>query len=290
MQIVKVMGGLGNQMFAYSFALALRHLGREVALDTSWHGRHRVHNGWELGRLFRLDIPECGPADLRGLADLDEDLLSRIRRKLLGPLPGHVVERGCGYDPAFLGIEGDAYFDGYWQSPRYHEGIEEEISRAFAFPGPLEPEADRLLGQARGRTIIGVHVRRGDYLDSEAFGGVCDEVYYRTAITLLAEGVSDPLVAFFSDDLDWCRDRLDQGFDTAYVDWNRNGDSWRDMRLMVRCDRLAISNSSFSWWAARLGGPGRTIVAPPRWYGGHHPDNIDIVPAGWIRPGRNGTR
>ena len=28
MQIVKVMGGLGNQMFAYAFALALRGRGR----------------------------------------------------------------------------------------------------------------------------------------------------------------------------------------------------------------------------------------------------------------------
>lgn len=287
MQIVKVMGGLGNQMFAYAFALALRRLGREVSLDTSWHDRFQAHNGWELGRIFKLDIRECDDASLRRVADLDPDPLSRVRRKLFGPRAGHFVERGCGFDGRYLETTGDAYFDGYWQSPRYHEGIEAEIEKTFSFPGDPEPEAARLLNT--GRIAIGVHVRRGDYLKSEALGGVCGETYYRRAIAGLAEGERDVVVAFFSDDLDWCRDRLSGRHDAVFVDWNRGADSWKDMRLMTLCDRLAISNSSFGWWGARLGTrPGRRIAAPDRWYGGKHPDNHDIAPPGWIRTATGG--
>ena len=284
MQIVKVMGGLGNQMFAYAFALALWRLGREVRLDASWHERNTAHNGWELGRIFRLEIPECGETERDTLGDLADDFGSRLRRKLLGPRRSHIVERGCGYDHRYREIGGDAYFDGYWQSPRYHEGIEAEIEAAFRFPEGLEPQASAFLEASAGRTRIGVHVRRGDYVGSASAGSVCDEAYYGRAIASLSEGAVEPLLVFFSDDLGWCRERLGRGREAAYVDWNRGADSWRDMRLMTRCERLAIANSSFSWWGARLGAEGgRRIAAPSRWYGGGHPDNLEIAPAGWDR-------
>ncbi len=288
MQIVKVMGGMGNQMFAYAFALRLRRLGRQVSLDTSWHDRHKAHNGWELSRLFDLDIPECDAQARDRLADLSEDLASRLRRKVFGTKRGHVVEQGPGYDPRFLTVTGDAYLDGYWQSPLYHEGVQDEIEETFAFPGDLEASSLEALDAARGRTLIGVHVRRGDYLDSTALGGVCGEGYYRHAIEALSQDARDPVVFFLSDDLDWCRERLGREHDSVYVDWNRGIESWRDMRLMTKLDRLAISNSSFGWWAARLsrrkaGGLGVKVIAPDRWYGGRHPDNRDIALLGWIR-------
>ena len=284
MQIVKVMGGLGNQMFAYAFALRLRGLGRQVALDPSWHDRVRAHNGWELDRIFKLELPACTDADRERLGDLDYGLVSRVRRKFLGTRRSHVVERGRRYDSRFLSITGDAYFDGYWQSPLYHEGIDSEIDGAFSFPPGLELEAGRVLGQAEGRTTIGVHVRRGDYLESEDLGGVCGEAYYRRAIAYLSEGASRPLVLFFSDDLEWCRSHLAAGLDAVFVDWNRGVDSWKDLRLMTRCDRLAISNSSFGWWGARLGlDKARPVAAPDRWYGGHTKDNKDVAMPSWTR-------
>jgi len=283
------MGGLGNQMFAYAFALALRRLGREVALDVTWHDRNRAHNGWELDRIFGLSIPICSLADRDRLGDLGDGFAQRLRRRLVGPRRGHVKERGTGYDPRYLGATGDAYFDGFWQSYRYHEGIERQIEAAFRFPPDLEREGHERLEGAGGRTTIGVHVRRGDYLESDALGGVCGEAYYGRAIGALAAGAVEPLVFFFSDDLDWCRDRLGRERDAVYVDWNRGSDSWRDMRLMTRCDRLAISNSSFGWWGARLGeNPDRMIVAPSRWYGGKHPDNTEIVLPAWMRVAAGG--
>jgi hypothetical protein len=284
MQIVKVMGGLGNQMFSYAFALRLRSLGRQVALDTSWYDRIQAHNGWELDRIFRLDLPLCSAADRDRLGDLERGLVSRVRRKFLGTRKSHVVEHRRRYDARFLSIAGDAYFDGYWQSPRYHVGIESEIESAFSFPPKLEPEAAGVLGASAGRTTIGVHVRRGDYLKSDDLGGVCGEAYYRRAIGFLSENAVQPLVIFFSDDLDWCRAHLAAGLDAVFVDWNRGADSWKDLRLMTLCDRLAISNSSFGWWGARLGrDKARLVVAPDRWYGRHTKDNTDVALTSWFR-------
>ena len=73
----------------------------------------------------------------------------------------------------------------------------------------------------------------------------------------------DPLFAFFSDDLDWCKDKLSVEGEAVFVDWNRGKDSYADMRLMTACDELVIANSSFSWWGAWLGErAGRKVFAP----------------------------
>ena len=284
------MGGLGNQMFAYSFAMALRNLGREVALDTTWYERNRAHNGWELDTIFELDIGECSREERDRLGDLDARFVSRLRRKLFGERRGHFKESGPGYCRDYLDMRGDAYFDGFWQSPRYHKGIEGEIEATFAFPADLEPEGRACLDRARGRSLVGVHVRRGDYLSSEALFGVCGEAYYRGAIEAILEGARDPLVLFFSDDLRWCEETISSGLDAVFVDWNRGDEAWRDMRLMTRCDRLVIANSSFSWWGARLGAAGRPVLAPSRWFGGTLPDNPEICLPGWIRMDSKGQR
>jgi hypothetical protein len=69
-----------------------------------------------------------------------------------------------------------------------------------------------------------------------------------------------------SDDLPWCKKELGTGLDAVYVDWNRKNDSYLDMQFMTLCDRLVISNSTFSWWGAWLGAnPGRFVASPDRW-------------------------
>ena len=294
MQIVKAMGGLGNQMFAYSFGLALRGLGRKVALDTSWYDRNEAHNGWELDRVFSLDIPRCTLEQRDALGDLSPRIAARLRRKLFGPHAGHYAEEGRGYDSTYLDVPGDAYFDGFWQSPRYHEGVAREIEGAFRFRAELEGSDKELIEGFAGRCLIGVHARRGDYLTSDLLGGVCTTAYFRGALRVLLEGAANPLVLYFSDDLDWCKRELASDTEGVFVDWNRGADSWKDMRLMGYCDRLAISNSSFSWWGARLRRPGargdRTIVAPSRWYGARHKDNTDIALPSWVRLDSRGER
>jgi hypothetical protein len=217
------------------------------------------------------------------LGDLSPRFSSRLRRKLFGEKRGHCKEPRPGFHRRFLEAPRDAYLDGFWQSPLYHEGIEAEIDAAFAFPRGADPRGDALLGDAAGRSLIGVHVRRGDYMSSEALYGVCGEDYYRRAIEVLLEGAANPLVLFFSDDLDWCERTLSSGLEPVFVDWNKGEDSWKDMLMMTRCDRLAIANSSFSWWGARLGRADRPVVAPSRWFGGDQSDNPDIALPGWIR-------
>ena len=61
MKIVKILGGLGNQMFQYALYLALKeHFpDEEIKIDTSCFCAYPLHNGYELNKLFHIDAKEA---------------------------------------------------------------------------------------------------------------------------------------------------------------------------------------------------------------------------------------
>ena len=288
MHIVKISAGLGNQLFGYAFALVLNELYGDVKLDLGWFESHDHHNGYELDRLFDLRLPAASPEECKALGDLSPSIANRFRRKYLWTRRSHHRQRKSGYDPHYLQATHDCYFEGYWQSYRYFEGREDMIRAALRFVPPESAGNRSLLSASRGRTLVGIHVRRGDYVDSRLLGGAFGIEYYREALAAALEGATRPLLLFFSDDLDWCRESLPAACETVYVDWNRGDQSFQDMRLMTACDRLVICNSSFSWWGAWLNNRSeRSIFAPERWFSQGYTDNEEIIPPDWIRvPGR----
>lgn len=283
MHIVKVNGGLGNQMFQYVFALTLDAKYADARLDLEWIKKYRAHNGYELDRLFSVRLPECDAEERRRLGETSDNLLGKVRRRLRLTKSSYYAPPSYGYDQAALERHGDTYFAGYWQSYKYCTGREDLVRSAFEFCPQLSRRNREILDRAAGRTLIGIHVRRGDSLKNPMVIDVCDEAYYLHAVEAVISGASAPLVLYFSDDLQWCRDKLPAPGETLYVDWNAADESYQDMMLMKACDALVISNSTFSWWGAWLGGPGRKIIAPSRWFSRAYADNEDIVPPEWVR-------
>jgi hypothetical protein len=282
--IIKMVGGLGNQMFEYAMALALRATGHEVKLDLSWFDRNNHHNGYELERLFGVSVPSCTAEERNAIGDVSPNIFAKARRRLFHRKKTHYRQPNNGYDPTPFSFTSDVYLDGFWQSYRYLEGIEEKVRKNFTFRGQLSGKNAGLLQDLGGRTTVGVHVRRGDQLANDTLGVVCGESYFRRAIRAALAGAEKPVVLFFSDDLPWCEARLGPGLDALYVDWNRKDESYLDMRLMGLCDRLVISNSSFSWWGAWLGAKsGRFVASPERWAREGLPDFEQTIHPDWTR-------
>jgi len=48
--VVKITGGLGNQMFQYAYARALQQKGYEVKIDISAITNHSLHGGYQLDK------------------------------------------------------------------------------------------------------------------------------------------------------------------------------------------------------------------------------------------------
>ncbi|MBN1242900.1 MAG: alpha-1,2-fucosyltransferase [Spirochaetales bacterium] len=290
MKIVKVHGGLGNQMFQYAFARSLgKATGDEIFIDASAFGDDPAHNGFELDVLFAMALPLAEARDVDRLSTKPRGALGRFRRKYFTKST-HFIDRKFGWQPEVYDMPGDRYFEGYWQSEKYFEGIAGDLRAEFAFKPPLSDRNRRLLESVR-RPVASVHVRRGDYLAHPNLDICTPDYYRRAAESMRAAGAASFLV--FSDDLEYCRNALELGPTPAtFVDWNRGALSWQDMAMMSACDHHVVANSSFSWWGAWLdSSPEKRVVAPTVWNRREIEDRDhyysyrfgDVVPESWER-------
>lgn len=290
MKVIGFTGGLGNQMFQYAFLVAMRErTGDQCLMDRSWYDMRREHNGFEIGKVFRLS---SGIADVAAVSRLTwyarTYLLHRIYKHLFPMKKTEFRERGFNryYPDIFArGLE-DTYFRGFWQSYRYFHDFRDIVLSEFSFRHELD---DRNLAVYRRalacKTSVSVHVRRGDYLKDKLYRGLCGLDYYRRSISRAVELVgNDAAFHIFSDDPEWCRGNivpLMGEHECSIVDWNTGSDSYKDMQLMSACRLNIIANSSFSWWAAYLNRrEDQIVISPHKWI--NMPMEYDIQMPHWI--------
>ena len=287
MKIVNIIGGLGNQMFQYAFALALkaRFPDEDVKYDISSFRGYGLHNGFELPQLFKLSLKQASLNDVCHLnVPAPHYKLWQIRCHILKGLFGYLERNAMVFDSKALEIKGSKYFDGYWQVEEYFKDCEEEVRREFTFSRLDEKNAE-LAGRIAGKCSVSVHIRRGDYLNNPNFSGLTDLSYYERAIRDIKASEKPEVFLIFSNDHKWCRENiapLTSGIETVYVDWNTGENSFRDMQLMSLCKHNIIANSTFSWWGAWLNPtPDKLIITPKAWIN-NKPD-CDIIPSKWKR-------
>ncbi len=282
MQIIRILGGLGNQMFQYAFYKSLKSSEKKL-LDITDFSHYKLHNGFELERVFQLkDVEYAKLSVIEDLSDCKLDFLSRVKRKLVGRKKTHIIESYLHFDEKYGNMK-NVYFDGYWQSEKYFKNIGEEIRKEFIFPKFVEKDNIEILKKIESTNSISIHIRRGDYLNHPLYSNICSIKYYERAINYIKTNVENPVFFIFSNDIDWCKESF--YFEESYfIDWNLGEKSFRDMQLMSSCKNNIIANSSFSWWGAWLNeNPNKIIIAPNKWVNDGRVNIDDIVPEGWIR-------
>lgn len=288
MKVVNIAGGLGNQMFQYAFALSIKHHYPNdiVYIDTHHYKGYGLHNGYELNKVFlNIEIPIAPIPKVRAVSRyIPHYKVSRVVRKLLPPRKSEFVEK-CNYvfDPEVYKIDGDCYFEGYWQAEGYFAPVKAEIQQAFTFPIPNFYN-QTLLDAMKNTHCVGIHIRRGDYLNEPEFMGICDLNYYRQAIQMVLSSKRECAFYIFSNDIEWCKHHIAPlivSHKVEYVVGNTKENSFWDMFLMSQCDELIIANSSFSWWGAYLNTCAERIIAPKQWVNRNQP--IEVWDASWIR-------
>lgn len=281
MIIVKLQGGLGNQLFQYSFAYALAHRFKiKCYFDTS-------HYGYANSRRLELE--------LLGIKVNTKNILSRIVNysgkniliKWLQIYFSFIVEKQLKftYSNIILGKNVKIYFDGYWQSQYYFINHRNELLKHFVFPSLKSRIAIELMASIKSQCSIAVHVRRGDYLtDTSGLFASCEFAYYEAAFKIFS--TKYPLAVFFvfSDDLEWCRQNFQSNITKfVFVSGTDRSSSVEDLYLMSICQHNIIANSSYSWWAAWLNqNPNKFVVAPKKWFKDNSVDTSDLYPPEWI--------
>ena len=256
MIVARVCGGLGNQLFQYASARAFADRCDEpLLLDLSWYEEIpelATDRNYELYRYpIRAEI--CSKDQSLLLTHQNRSYIYRLlpclRRLRL------YKERSLGFDFNMLNLEGNAYLEGYWQSPKYFQDNAVSLRNEF-IPHLPQSVADLSVKKSMSTvTAISVHVRRGDYVAKKGasdFHGVCTMEYYKSSIALLTEMVENPKFYFFSDDPLWVSDSFDFCPNKVVVDHNDGDSAFQDLRLLSNCEHHIISNSTFSWWGAWL--------------------------------------
>ncbi len=292
MIIVRLSGGMGNQMFQYALGrtIAIKN-NTSVGLDVQDLLDRTPRPGRFTFRDYDLDVfnihaevvPQSKvPLRYRSIRGGRLGVyLNKIRRLVFG---GKGREKGFTYNPNILSIGSDAYIDGYWQSHKYFESIADTIRKDFSFKNPLPDNVQLLETEIKSKNSVCLHVRRGDYVGNP-YHEVVFKDYYDEAIAVLQEKTSIEHLYVFSDDIAWCRDTMTFSHPVTFVGEEYAGDrASGHLALMRACRHFIIPNSSFAWWAAWLGEyEHKVVIAPKKWFPDSSIDTSNRIPEEWIR-------
>lgn len=293
---VKLMGGLGNQMFQYALAKNLAQKNNtEVVLDLTFLN-HRLPFTKYTFRKLELDIFNVAYKTstlskiskyFNNLSYIYQFVINKIKKVLF---PNSYIKEKELYvfDNEVLKAKNNSYIDGYWQNERYFKEISDIIKKDFtSFKTPLSEKALKTKELINSTNSISVNFRRTDYVknpEASAFYGVLGMDFYKEAIKIISERINNPHFFIFSDDIGWCKENFKIDFPTTFISKENSEGPIEDFRLMLECKNYIIPNSTFAWWAAWLNNTKEKIViAPKKWIADPKINSEDFVPSEWIR-------
>ena len=291
MIIVKLIGGLGNQMFQYAAGRYLAHLHQtELLFDVSYLKKDPkgAYTKRELElNVFNTELKIATESDIREFKIEYSNKITRTIQRNFPFLFSHLyaAESGSGYQRMFSSFPKNTYLDGFWQSEKYFKEIESLIKAEFQLKEALNETNKHYLNLNNNCQSVSMHIRRGDYVSGSVTHShtVCNNDYYIKALNEIKNTCTDVEVFVFSDDLDWCKANLKIDSTVHYVDANQKYNFHLDMYLMSHCKHNIIANSSFSWWAAWLNQhKNKIVVAPKNWFADKSLNTKDLIPTSWI--------
>ena len=176
---------------------------------------------------------------------------------------------------------------GFFQSWKYFVNISEQVRSALVIKSAYLDEAKSFIAAINNhsstRIIIGIHVRRGDFLPYLKWGCVvADKHYINRAMHFYRERFKHTHFVVCTDDMRWCQENI-KGPDVTFSKFQQ---PIIDMAIMNLCDHMIITAGSFGWWGGWLSGgtvvylkdfprPGsplarrlhRNSYYPPHWIG-----------------------
>lgn len=301
MIIIKIKGGLGNQLFQYAYARALSErfkvplrldITNYDGTDTSEENLDMVFKrGYGLQHLNTLG----SIATRKEISSFKKFQIRKGRiwflyNKLIANESKYVEERQFTYNEKYAKTNffietSNIYADGYWQSEKYFKDYEDLIRNEFEFKDDPDEINLKIIQEMQKSNSVSLHVRRGNFLIPRYNNhhGICPLNYYTKAIEVMAERVPNPTFFVFSDDMKWVRESIKTQFPITFVDINGPDKDYEDLRLMSKCKNHIIANSSFSWWGAWLAKNKNKVVTYPSQIFKKGWDTSDFAPKEWLK-------
>ena len=247
--IVGISGGLGNQLFQLATAVQLRVEGYKVQIDSIYNDL----NSFRATEIYELATNLGIPIKERSLF-LNSLLRIQIARRVYSSMlrKNTVFESENFGSPVVPREKQNCRLFGYWQTINSATAIHDNLSEL------LKP---------RRIDEIAVHVRRGDYLSEQhSLHGALHGNYYLKAIENLRKKTNFQRMVIFTDSPELIKnEEWFQSLDKTKVRVSTCKKPWDTLLEMANYSAIICSNSTFSWWAAFIGG-NKSIILPSKWF------------------------
>ncbi len=266
--VVKLYGGLGNQLFQYAAGKYLSNKFKErLLLDISWF----AYNKYSTRR--KLDILEYPINFSESYTSSSIIFYSKLLLKKIKKIKTNTSK----YNLDLYTSPKHIVLDGYWQDINIVNSIRKELLNEIRYPGKIKSKFYKKVKQSIDHSSsVSLHVRRGDLTLKESATLSCN--YYTEAIKIIQRIFPNPKFYIFSDDLNWCKENLNINHELFFVN---SGSPTMDIDLMSKCKANILANSTFSWWGAWLNqNDNKKIIAPKEWF--QRDVNRNLIDNDWI--------
>lgn len=288
--IVRMRGGLGNQLFIIGYALFLKNVywpEARILYDIDGYKKYTTRN-FELQHLkviedlFQYDSREDTSSYAYHLVIEIQHLLAYFKRitrlscdfKNLNLFNAYIFSSKSQRIEAINKYR-KIYLYSYFQDDKQpFEDIKEYLTSQIILvnKSKIYHFYEKIIMDSI--STLAISMRLGDDYRKAGYH-VCSKEYYRKAYEHLLDFKIDKIL-IFSDDLVRAKELLIdiENFDSTKILYIEECNPAEQLCLMALCNNFIIANSTFSWWGAFLGkNPNKVICVPEKWLNGKIQDS-----------------
>ena len=285
MKIIKLSGGIGNQMFQYLFGQHLSRIHKEkVFYDIEYFKNKNLDKRLDKRNMellkfdLNIDIVDSKKFPflnyhkkkdkiiylLKGLISLNRNtfnIVSESKHTFISKILSIFFK--------------NSYYIGYWHQYRF---LTNEIK--FKLRKDQKIINSKIKEEILNSNAICIGIRRGDYVKLGLI--ICDLNYYKKGIDLINNKVIDPVYFIFSDDIEWCKQNIKISNKHFFVQANQDT-PFENIELMSLCKHNIISNSTYEWWGAMLNKNSKKIVICHKSWKLNESEKGKLIPDDWLK-------
>ena len=270
MKYVKIIGGLGNQLFQYSFAYDLYKKNKKIKLDISGYNYYTLHK--LLLQKFKINLKFASYKETKKFYLFESIFFSHYIRtfslSIYNYLNNIINSSTIIYEKNFN--KNKKYkaciFDGYWQNLNYVESNKKFLLKQFKLKKITNSHRKLLNKISLNKFSVAIHVRiyRNNKKEKKYHGNVSSE-YILKAIKKIESKVKNPYYFIFSNSKDWFAKNIDMSNKSFKIIHGYK--DYEDLISISKCKHQIISNSTFGWWGAWLNqNLNKIVIVPKKWF------------------------
>ena len=282
--IVRIFGGLGNQLWQYAFARNLSiQLNKPLILDISFYKHPLI----DLPEGFKAKF-ELNKFNLPSDIYIEDNIYNHSYRfykyflRFLNNyfkkfffnnqnfLINNFIFENYLYKNKKINIQnlkkGSSYFIGYWQSKEYFSKNVKKIQNDLKLK-KISTSVKNYCNRIKNN-YVAIHLRGGDISIEKNYKNT-DEIFYHKIFKILANKKINFKFHIFTDDVNFAKKFIKKLKIKKYkiISDPKKFTNLEEFYLMQHYKYLIISRSTFSWWTSfLLNNKKKIIFAPKIWY------------------------